>query len=373
VKVLVTSTPGLGHVLPLLPLALELRARGHDLHWLAGPDNAAVVSETGIATTVAGMPVAERLAEFQRRRPDAATLPQPERRAVAFSTLFADLAAPPVLGALPALVDAWRPDLIVHDAAELAAPLVAAGAGIPSVCHGFGEVVPEVSARRAGTRMAASWTAAGLAPDQHAGCYRGLYIDIYPNSLRAEDMRHIPRVQTRRPAEGTAASGSLVYVTFGTVFNAIDDGFRAAVLGAAAVADEVLVTVGSRGDPTLVGPVPDNVRVERHVPQAGVLPRCAVVVCHAGSGTLLASLAHGLPLVCLPRGADQFSNAVNVARVGAGSVLTGADVTEAAVRTAVEQALGAPDQRAAADALAEEIAAMPSDGEVAAAIEAFVA
>ena len=41
----------------------------------------------------------------------------------------------------------------------------------------------------------------------------------------------------------------LVYVTFGTVFNRIDDQFRAAVLAAAAIADEVLVTVEPAGDP----------------------------------------------------------------------------------------------------------------------------
>ncbi len=46
-KVLVTTTPGLGHVLPVLPLALELRDRGHDLHWVAGADNAEVVEGDG--------------------------------------------------------------------------------------------------------------------------------------------------------------------------------------------------------------------------------------------------------------------------------------------------------------------------------------
>ena len=371
VKVLVTSTPGLGHVLPLVPLAVELRDRGHELHWLAGPDNAATVTGLGIAVTVAGMPVQERLAEFRRRRPDVPTLSRPEARAVAFSTLFAELAAPPVLEALEPLVEAWRPDVIVHDAAELAAPLVAASAGIPSVCHGFGEVVLEASVRRAATIMEPAWTARGLAADPYAGSYRGLYVDIYPPSLGAEDMAHIPRWQLRRPAEGPMASGSLVYVTFGTVFNAVDDEFRAAVLGAAAAADEVLVTVGEGGDPAAVGAVPGNVRVERFVPQAEVLPRCGAVVCHAGSGTLLASLAHGIPLVCLPRGADQFSNAANVARLGAGSALIGDQITEAAVKTAIERAVSSGDQRAAARGLAQEITGMPSDAEVAAAIEGF--
>lgn len=373
VKVLVTTTAGLGHVLPVLPLAVELQARGHDLHWVVGPGNEATVAATGIELTIAGMLVAERRAELIRRHPDLATLPMQEARAVAFSTHFGELAAPAVLETVRAVVDDWQPDVVVHEAAELAGPLAAAAAGIPSVCHGFGEVVPEPSVRRTGIVLAPSWETAGLAPDPYAGSYRGLYVDIYPPSLGSEDMAHVPRVQRRRPAHGTGTSGSLVYVTFGTVFNAVDDGFRAAVLGAAAVADEVLVTVGSAGDPECVEPVPANVRVERFVPQAEVLPQCAVVVCHAGSGTVLAALAHGIPLVCLPRGADQFANAFNVARLGAGSVLMGADVTEAAVRTAIAQILETAGPHTAARALADEIAAMPSDADVAAAIEALVA
>ena len=156
------------------------------------------------------------------------------------------------------------------------------------------------------------------------------------------------------------------------MFNDVDDGFRAAVLGAASVADEVLVTVGPAGDPDGVGAMPANVRVERFVPQDEVLPRCTAVVCHGGSGTLLASLAHGIPLVCVPRAADQFRNAANLARVGAGVSLTGDEVSEAGVRTALGQILETPAIRTATRGLAEEIATMPSDAETAAAIEAFV-
>ena len=71
------------------------------------------------------------------------------------------------------------------------------------------------------------------------------------------------------------------------------------------------------GSPAMLGAVPDHVRVESFIPQAEVLPGCGAVVCHGGSGTILAALAHGLPVVCIPQGADQFANAANVERVGA--------------------------------------------------------
>lgn len=373
-RVLVTSTPGFGHVQPILPLAVALRAQGHDVRWVTGEPGAAEVAGAGFDVTVAGMSPRDRNAELNRRHPDLFTRPLAEARAIAFSTHFGELAAPVMVAALGDVVAEWRPDVLVHDAAELGAPLAAASAGLPSVCLGFGELVPARSARAAGDVVAPLWEAAGLEPDPYAGSYRGLYVDLYPASLRGEPMDHVPAVQPHRPADASGpAAGSLVYVTMGTVFNEVDDAFRAAVWGAAAVAEEVLVTVGPTGDPAGIGPAPANVRVERFVPQADLLPRCAAVVCHGGSGTVLASLAHGLPLLCLPRGADQFTNADNVARAGAGAVLRPNEVTEDAVRDALQALLGASTARTAAAGLAAEIAGMPSDAEVAAAIAAFAA
>jgi UDP:flavonoid glycosyltransferase YjiC (YdhE family) len=373
VRILVTTTPGLGHILPVRRLAEHLVDRGHELRWVVGPGNVDVLVDGGFDVTEAGIPVAERQAEFARRYPDASSLPERERRAVAFSKLFGELAAPPMLEALLPLVQRWRPDLVLHDAAELAGPLVAAASDIRSVCHGFGELVPEPSVRRAGEQMAPLWEDLGLAPDPYAGCYRGLYIDIYPPSLQSSASTHVAEVQRCRPAEGVAASGGLVYVTFGTVWNVIDPGFRAAVDAASREAEEVLVTVGPFGDPSALGAVPGNVTVERFVPQSEVLPRSAAVVCHGGSGTVLASLAHGVPLLCLPRGADQFANAANLDRLGAGLTLLGPDAVDRdALANALHRLLETPGPKSTAAALSEEIAHMPAVTAVADAVEGHV-
>ncbi len=60
-----------------------------------------------------------------------------------------------------------------------------------------------------------------------------------------------------------------------------------------------------------------NVIVERYIPQGDVLPLADAVVCHGGSGSTLAALAHGLPLVLVPAGADQFDNAAACVAAGA--------------------------------------------------------
>ena len=36
-RALVSSTPGLGHRLPITPRTAELAARGHEVHWVGGP------------------------------------------------------------------------------------------------------------------------------------------------------------------------------------------------------------------------------------------------------------------------------------------------------------------------------------------------
>jgi UDP:flavonoid glycosyltransferase YjiC (YdhE family) len=90
------------------------------------------------------------------------------------------------------------------------------------------------------------------------------------------------------------------------------------------------------------------------------------VVCHAGTGTTLAGLVAGLPLVLLPQGADQFDNARACQRAGAAEVLLPEEVTPDAVREAVRRVLPEDSSyRRAVRALAAEIAEMPSAADVA--------
>jgi UDP:flavonoid glycosyltransferase YjiC (YdhE family) len=101
------------------------------------------------------------------------------------------------------------------------------------------------------------------------------------------------------------------------------------------------------------------------VSQGLVLPAASVVVSHAGSGSMLATLAHGLPSLVLPQGADQFDNAARCSELGAAVALMPDEVTESAVRDAVRTLLDDPSYRDRAAALAAEIAAMPHPREVA--------
>ncbi|HYK06877.1 MAG TPA: nucleotide disphospho-sugar-binding domain-containing protein [Gaiellaceae bacterium] len=122
-----------------------------------------------------------------------------------------------------------------------------------------------------------------------------------------------------------------------------------------------------------LGSVPAHVRIERVVPQQDVLPACSAVVAHAGSGSTLAALAHGLPLVLVPQGADQFENAARVEAAGAGVVVMPDGLSSESVRAALRLVPGEPSFAAAAQKVAAEIAAMPGPGDVAIAVEEYVA
>jgi MGT family glycosyltransferase len=236
-------------------------------------------------------------------------------------------------------------------------------------------------------RVAPLWIAAGLAPEPHAGLYRCRYLDPAPPALRTDRGPAEPvaaPIRPELPGDPDAPLGAwaarlgerpVVYVSLGTVplFNQ-PSAFGALLDGLADEDIDLVVTVGELNDPAALGPRPGNVHVERWLPLAPLLRRCAAVVCHAGSGTTLAALVAGLPLVLVPKGADQHVNATACRRAGVARTIAPADVTPESVRAAV-RAILAPGaaERAAAKRLATEIAAMPAAGEVAAGLERLVA
>ena len=103
-----------------------------------------------------------------------------------------------------------------------------------------------------------------------------------------------------------------------------------------------------------------------------LLPRSALVVHHAGSGTMLAAAAAGTPQVMVPIAADQPENAAASAAAGVAIVIQADRLTPALVRAAAERVLQEPSFRDRAATVAAEIAAMPDAADAVAAIEAVV-
>lgn len=373
-RILVSSTTGYGHVLPMVPLARALLLAGHEVLWATSADACPQVAAAGIETAPAGRTEAQ-LGGVRRTIAAAIADLRPEQIPLfVFPRLFGEARMPPMLHDLLPVAERWRPDLVVHENGELAAPLVAELLGVPLVTHAFGGAVPAGILADAGQRVAPLWAEHGAALPPFAGCHRDLYLDICPPALQTVPLDHIASVQPLRPVSYTGEPAALpaglgpdprplVYLTLGTVQHR-PDLLRTVVAALAELDVRLLVTVGPRGDPAALGPQPAHVMVERYVSQTSVLPLCAAVVSHGGSGTVLGAAGLGLPQVCLPQAADQFRNCAGVVAAGAGIGLHPDQVDGAAVAAAVRAVLADERFGAAAGELGREIGAMPGPDQV---------
>ena len=272
-----------------------------------------------------------------------------------------------------ALCDRWSPDVIVCDEVDFGSMIAAERVGIP---HATVLVIAAGSFIRA-TVVADSLDEVraehGLPPEPELGMpSRHLVLSPFPPSFRdpafplpatARSFRP-PALDRGREAVPDWLSGlpdrPTVYFTLGTVFNLESGGPFARVLaGLHNLPITLVVTVGREIDPELFGPQPSNVRIEPYVPQSVLLPRCDAVVSHGGSGTVIGTLAAGLPSVALPMGADQPLNAARCAALGVGLTLDAVRATPDAVGEAVLAVLTDPGYRKAAEGVRDEIAALP--------------
>jgi len=370
----------------MLPLAQALRDRGNDVLFVSAEDARAPIEAAGLTMAPAGWALARRMPETLAHLPELASMPGHERPLVMFRVLFGEVSARPMFDDLLPLATEWRPDVILHDPAELAAPIVAAALDVPSAVHSWGRAIPGTILAGADVFTEPLWARVGLEPRPLGGAYDTLYVDLCPPSMRlAIDVDYLRRDQPLRPqsvagddtllppaiADLLERDRPLVYVTFGTVMN-VNPTF-AKVVDALAGRDDLdaVITVGHDGDVTAFGALPGHVHVERYVAQGPLLPHCSAVVSHAGSGTVLGGLAVGVPHLLLPQGADQFRNTEACVAAGAGIALAGDDVTPEAIGAALTQLLSDGSYRDAAGRVQAEIAAMPDADEVAAVVESL--
>jgi UDP:flavonoid glycosyltransferase YjiC (YdhE family) len=82
------------------------------------------------------------------------------------------------------------------------------------------------------------------------------------------------------------------------------------------------------------------------------MPACALVICHAGHGTLARALSCGSPVVAVPHSGDMSENAARAAWAGVGVRLPWRLLSPATLRLAVRRALADRSLRARARELA---------------------
>jgi UDP:flavonoid glycosyltransferase YjiC (YdhE family) len=366
-----TTKRGAGHFGPLIPFARAFQRAG-DTVLVAAPRSAvAMVRAEGLSAWLFDeAPEAERDAVF-----DAAwQLPEEERGPHVFSDAFIRLDA---RAAVPDMLDVcrrWRPDVVVCEVTEFAGQLIAEALGIPAVSVGIfqqgkGDLVASTpSVMRAIDELRAEL---GLPNDTDGERLLGApYFTLVPEALEdptAPMQRSAWRFRDiEQPYDGARFVGDdrpLVYVTFGSVAPTMDffpGVYRGAIDAFSALPVRVVVTVGRDRDPVELGPLPDNVRAERWIPQRELMPHVAAMVCHGGSGTVTMGLVAGVPMAVVPLFADQPYNAERIAALGAGIALEGGPSAVTGLGDAVSKLLVDPAYRANAQRVAEEVAELPS-------------
>jgi UDP:flavonoid glycosyltransferase YjiC (YdhE family) len=381
-RIVFPTHPALGHLLPMLPLAIAARDAGHDVVVLSGSSVASSLERVGLRHVVAGPP---DLPTAWADVPERAGLTGRRLAAVTWSRVFGGVIAPQMAAGLLALAATWRPDLVIHDDSEQGTWIAAERLGIPHVA------LQATAWRSTGIRLSAEplgrlRDSLGLPAD--AGLtrwHRNGFLATRPaRLLNPDDPPPVTSIAMRPVAldEGPDAappwlaeprSRRRVAVTLGTMLPGRLESMESILEGIADLDVEVAAAVGPGVDPGALGDRGPFVHVERYIPMARLLPESEALVFHGGSGTMLAALAVGVPLVVLPVAADQPENADRCVAAGVGIALEPSERTPAAIGAAVGAVLADPRYRDAAALVRDEIAAMPAPSHVLPALERLAA
>jgi UDP:flavonoid glycosyltransferase YjiC (YdhE family) len=361
-RVLFTSCPAYGHVLPMLPLIRSAERAGHDVRVATGPDLMGPLTSRGLDVHPVGSTFAEAWTAHQAVWADPG-LSEEQKMMGGVVALFGTPALAR-LADLDAMTRKWRPDIIIHEVLESAGPLLARRLGVRGVVHGIGPMFPFYA------HLIGPAGAAIGEPGLWAQASSEQALDICPPGLRPDDgpppwpaatplrpsageTGHVPR----HVADALTGDKRIAYFTLGTVKNTETKDFRVGLTALESFDGVVIATTGPQVSE--LGPIPANVVLAEFVPQHVVLERADLLISHSGSGTMLGGLVHGVPQVALPRGTDQPQNAALLERAGAGVVVQPQDYAVETIDAAVRKVTGDPSFRAAAERVRDEIAAMP--------------
>jgi UDP:flavonoid glycosyltransferase YjiC (YdhE family) len=361
-RVLVSACPAVGHVVPMLDLAVALQVAGHEVRFATNEESHHLVTGAGLQPVSAGMSTTQMREERRRRWPETDAQP-----ATVWATrMWAQVMAPSTLADLIVLMQEWSPDLVLHDEGDYAAPVAAARAGIPWVTHAWGSPLrPASELVELADLASALWESCGLDVPPAAGLYAHALVDPCPPILQGNAPGgSVVWPMRPRPLEGRGpAVHADAYIGFGTVptFANARSELIAAVQACTSRGMKVVVTAPDEDLRRELAALDEQlVDAREFVSLGGLIPSCKVVVSHAGAGTVLASLTAGVPVILLPRGTPsqlRMADACQRAGVGLRCDAAGFDA-------ALDEVMDNPAITTAAAAAARQISEMPASSAV---------
>ncbi|MEM8961195.1 MAG: glycosyltransferase [Acidobacteriota bacterium] len=126
----------------------------------------------------------------------------------------------------------------------------------------------------------------------------------------------------------------------------------------------LILAVSRRFDPERLNDLPENVTAHAFVPQLAVLERASLFITHAGLNSVKESILCGVPMVALPVGRDQPSNAARIAYHGLGLKGDYRRLTAEQLRDQVKTILDDPSYRERVHQMKEHFEAAAQRNEV---------
>ncbi len=417
-KILIHTLGSSGDFNPFMALALELRQRGHAIHWAVSPKFADKARAQGFEATVAG--VDPDWESDLLRRMLTAHLTDPVQ------IMFKEVLIPAIVPATLALEPLAREaDLFLSHTIQLAAPAVADRTGTPWISASAATLIHETTAypppgvawkgcpawlSRLGWEVGyrifgdfdslagAEYRKIGVAARPNVvsgGAYsRRLTLGLWSPSFfpRPADWPRWFQVGgyarwdgEAPPAPNTGATapdggaglengresgsslappefwgrGPTTLFTLGSSVVNHPGEFWVTALRALALTDWNAVLLGAPEDLPLPLALRGRVQVIPYAPYAGLFPQVNAVVHQGGVGTTQAACYYGVPSLVVPRGFDQFENAAHIQREGWGLRLMPADFSPSSLRLRLRRLLDSPQIRGSVADLGRRMQAEP--------------
>jgi UDP:flavonoid glycosyltransferase YjiC (YdhE family) len=367
-RVLFTALPATGHVHSILPLAVAVRDAGHDVAVATGTSSAPTIQAHGLGYLAAGV---DRFGDLFEGAP---SVTDPNLRHWVARVAFGTRGPQRMVPDLQRHLEAWRPDVLVRESAELAAALVAEARGLPHAAVSAGAWA-SLDARRAtiAEHMAQHRESLGLEPDPEGRMlFRYLQLGFTPPSWEGDapipdTLHHIRYDVPQRPGDvpppwlprRAGRRRPFVFASLGTVMHSAE-GLMEAIVAALGELDlDAVVAIGRDQDPARFGSLPAHVRIEPYVPQLHVLRAADLFVTHGGFNGTKEALRLGVPLVVTPINGDQPYTAERVAALGLGLAIGPGERSAQRIGQAIQEVLAQDRYRSAAADFAAEMAALP--------------
>jgi MGT family glycosyltransferase len=417
-KILIASTPLMGHLNPLLAIGRILIAEGHEVAFISGSALRSRIE--GIGAKFHAFPAGADfdLEDIVSVVPELKDMPPgPEWLRIAIERVFVDTIPAQHKGLQQVLRD-FPADVIVGDDMIFGVlpmllgprskrpPIVLCGtsilhwrradgapyfAGLPPATtqaqlKEYAAIAQEhdrVIYQPVGRRLNRSLKDLGVGPlstppfDSAVGladAYMQLTVPSFefprdiPPSVHFVGTPPIIRDQAPLPSWAHELDGSrkVVLVTQGTLANHNFSLLIAPTLAALASEPDVLVvaTAGGRPVDAIPGPIPGNARLASYLPFEWLLPKVDVFVTNGGYGSVNQAMSFGIPIIAAGLTEDKADVSARIAWSGVGINLATNEPTPEALREAIRTVLDKPNYRSRASLMADEFGGIDTRSEI---------